>query len=434
MCLRSFPRGSHEVCPNEDWVALAELFEQRERERNHRVLQKAMPKAPVQASWRNRPPEPMQRARVPGPGQEECPQCKMFIMQGEECMQCQLIRDMYRPLPKADPVPASKPAPKPAPEAAPKAAVQQQAAEMMIIDDEDQWGPWPKPGEGKNYWKKQRKRERQREAQAEEERLQEIRDRRIAEELEAEAIGASQGNVRPEDRISSVLNLLTLSDPNSPWHCSVCMCSIDHHQECCTLPCFHRYHKDCILTWFSEGSMTCPTCRQPVANYDITARPVTPPPSHEPMQVDEVGPPAHHEPEASVVVDDTDVLPTVSAAAGPPSMHIPMALERDRLAREKERRDNEEKQNLLWQNQRLDEELQKALKESLKDTNHVSGASSSSASGMPTVTVPEPLSAASTAEEGEADDVTITGSEKDDDVKKTRISKKRPSSEYPHYQ
>lgn len=144
MCLRSFPRGSHEVCPNEDWVALAELFEQRERERNHRVLQKAMPKAPVQASWRNRPPEPMQRARVPGPGQEECPQCKMFIMQGEECMQCQLIRDMYRPLPKADPVPASKPAPKPAPEAAPKAAVQQQAAEMMIIDDEDQWGPWHK--------------------------------------------------------------------------------------------------------------------------------------------------------------------------------------------------------------------------------------------------------------------------------------------------
>jgi hypothetical protein len=91
--------------------------QQRERERP--VESKARPDRTVKASWTTRThpnaffPEPPPKAR-----------------------------------PKACPEGAQEPVPKPAPKP---------AAEMMVIDDDDSWGEWPK---GKNWWKKQRKREK----------------------------------------------------------------------------------------------------------------------------------------------------------------------------------------------------------------------------------------------------------------------------------
>jgi hypothetical protein len=45
----------------------------------------------------------------------------------------------------------------------------------------------------------------------------------------------------------------------------VCLCDFESGDEIRTLPCKHRYHKDCIDQWIS-GNGTCPVCRASVIN------------------------------------------------------------------------------------------------------------------------------------------------------------------------
>ena len=221
MCERSFVKGTHEVCPNEDWVGFLNFVERKEaereaerdfhdlaydvqqRERERPVESKARPDRAVQASWTNRA-----KPQVP------------------------------QPPPKARPKASQEPAPEPVPKPAPKPA-----AEMMVIDaDDDSWGDWPK---GKNWWKKQRKRERQKEAEAEERRVQELRDQRIAQELADEQALDPHGTRKVQNLFSS--------DPNSHWHCSICMSEVEVGETYVILPCLHMFHQSCALAWFNEG-------------------------------------------------------------------------------------------------------------------------------------------------------------------------------------
>ena len=337
--------------------------------------------------------------------------------------------------PKAAPEPAQEPVPKPAPKP---------AAEMMVIDaDDDAWGDWPK---GKNWWKKQRKRERQREAEAEERRVQELRDQRIAQEL------ADEQALDPH--ATRQIQNLSSSDPNSTWHCSICMSEVEVGEFHAILPCFHMFHQSCALAWFNEGSITCPTCRLPAEDYNTVVRKPPDVPAND-IHVDEgVDVRVDEVPDGSGMAG----LPTVSAAAMPPQSHFAKAAERDRLARDHERRLLEEKQSLDWQNERIEEEMQKAIQESLK-MQAGSSSSSSSAGAIPPVIVasvteeataepeptePEPESkgrgksanpdSADAGESEKADDeITLAGSEENEMARK-KIRSKRPSAEFPQYQ
>lgn len=42
--------------------------------------------------------------------------------------------------------------------------------------------------------------------------------------------------------------------------CVVCMTEYNNDETLITLPCFHIYHKDCILEWFKTND-TCPLCK-----------------------------------------------------------------------------------------------------------------------------------------------------------------------------
>jgi hypothetical protein len=311
---------------------------------------------------------------------------------------------------------------------------------VEVIDaDDDQWGDWPK---GKNWWKKQRKRERQREAEAEERRVQELRDKRIAEELaEEQALGL---------HATWQIQSLGLSDPNSHWHCSICMCEVEVGESHVRLLCFHMFHESCALAWFNEGSITCPTCRLPAEDYNTAVR----------KQPDVPANDIHVNAAADIPVDGSGMagLHAVSAAALPPHSHFAKAAERDRLAREHERRLLEEKQSLIWQNERIEEETQKAIEESLR-MQAGSSSSSFSAGAIPPVNVasvtgeetaePEPTKPEPTKPEAESkdrggsadaggsekadDDMTVAGSEENEGQRK-KIRSKRPSFEFPQYQ
>ena len=207
---RNFLKGTHEVCPIEeaerDFHDLAYDVQHRER-----VESKARPDRAAQASWTNRAHPKAHDAEPP---------------------------------PKARPMEAPEPVPEPAPKPAPKPA-----AETIDADD-DSWGDWPK---GKHWCKKQRKRERKQEAEAEERRIQELRDKRIAQEL------ADEQALGPDARHYVYFKFHSSSDPDSKWHCSICMSEVDVGESQVILPCFHMFHHSCALAWFNEGSITCPT-------------------------------------------------------------------------------------------------------------------------------------------------------------------------------
>ena len=376
-------------------------MQQREREEKEKpVKSKTRPDRAVQVSWTNR--------------------------LGKAWAQ------VHEPPPKARPNASPEPDQEAVPKQAPKPA-----AEMMVIDDDDSWGEWPKV---KNWSKKERKRGRQREAEAEQRRLQELRDKRIAQELEDEqALDTSA---------TGHLHDISSSNPNSHWHCSICKSEVEVGEFLVVPPCFHRFHQSCALTWFSEESMTCPTCRVPAEDYITVVRKPPEVPANDINEGDDML--------LDEVADDSGMagLPEASAAAMPPQSHAAKADERDRLAREHEQRLLDEKQNLLWQNDRIDQEMQKAIQESLKMQAASSSSSSSSAGVIPPViaasviedataepeptgTEPESTGRGGSEDAGEPekadDESTIAGSEENEGVRK-RIKGKRPSSQCPHYQ
>ena len=54
--------------------------------------------------------------------------------------------------------------------------------------------------------------------------------------------------------------------------CSVCLSDLTG--ACKTLPCGHRFHRRCILSWKNRGNHTCPMCRapfgEPEPEYKVT--------------------------------------------------------------------------------------------------------------------------------------------------------------------
>lgn len=52
--------------------------------------------------------------------------------------------------------------------------------------------------------------------------------------------------------------------------CTVCMDDFRAGDEQRTLPCFHRFHKECIDRWLRTNG-TCPICKHPVDARDATA-------------------------------------------------------------------------------------------------------------------------------------------------------------------
>ncbi|TNV80556.1 hypothetical protein FGO68_gene12442 [Halteria grandinella] len=53
------------------------------------------------------------------------------------------------------------------------------------------------------------------------------------------------------------------SDNKEENKCLVCMCEYEEGDMVKTLPCFHKYHKECIAEWFKRQNF-CPFCRSEV--------------------------------------------------------------------------------------------------------------------------------------------------------------------------
>jgi hypothetical protein len=52
----------------------------------------------------------------------------------------------------------------------------------------------------------------------------------------------------------------TDGDNNNCSTCIICMDDYEQGNELSMLPCFHKFHKDCIKEWLS-GSKSCPICK-----------------------------------------------------------------------------------------------------------------------------------------------------------------------------
>ena len=47
-------------------------------------------------------------------------------------------------------------------------------------------------------------------------------------------------------------------------NCAICLDPIEEHQPlCCLNHCRHKFHQDCIMTWFTTN-VRCPTCRHDI--------------------------------------------------------------------------------------------------------------------------------------------------------------------------
>jgi len=56
-------------------------------------------------------------------------------------------------------------------------------------------------------------------------------------------------------RIKNINNL-----PNDGKKCSICLEEYKEADECVFLPCFHKYHSECIKTWLKKNN-NCPICK-----------------------------------------------------------------------------------------------------------------------------------------------------------------------------
>jgi len=49
--------------------------------------------------------------------------------------------------------------------------------------------------------------------------------------------------------------------------CRVCLCEYEDKEDLKLLPCFHRFHKDCIDEWLQRSS-ACPLCNNAITNVE----------------------------------------------------------------------------------------------------------------------------------------------------------------------
>ena len=62
-----------------------------------------------------------------------------------------------------------------------------------------------------------------------------------------------------EDLPVSVITEETKKDSNNP-NCVVCLNNFNPGDEVISLPCFHMFHKDCLISWLKK-KLSCPVCK-----------------------------------------------------------------------------------------------------------------------------------------------------------------------------
>ena len=50
-------------------------------------------------------------------------------------------------------------------------------------------------------------------------------------------------------------------------YCNICLSKINFNKLVIT-PCFHYFHKDCIIEWF-KYNYSCPNCRKSIKYYNL---------------------------------------------------------------------------------------------------------------------------------------------------------------------
>jgi len=89
-------------------------------------------------------------------------------------------------------------------------------------------------------------------------------------------------------------NLKRMKDNMLTGDCSVCLYPINHltKKVAITLPCFHIFHRDCILNGLTSTDGRCPNCMRNVNNISFRRRqaraqppPLPPPPLPPPQQL-----------------------------------------------------------------------------------------------------------------------------------------------------
>ncbi|ORX71805.1 hypothetical protein DL89DRAFT_217853, partial [Linderina pennispora] len=58
-----------------------------------------------------------------------------------------------------------------------------------------------------------------------------------------------------------------VSKPKGEQHpetCVICLSDFKAGKILVTLPCSHVFHKDCVRTWLTKKSETCPLCKESV--------------------------------------------------------------------------------------------------------------------------------------------------------------------------
>src|SRR6056297_2791157 len=62
--------------------------------------------------------------------------------------------------------------------------------------------------------------------------------------------------------ISHIMRNANQNEDDNDNYCSICCMNMDVHLNVCTLSeCQHQFHTNCIVTWFRNGSSSCPCCR-----------------------------------------------------------------------------------------------------------------------------------------------------------------------------
>ena len=49
------------------------------------------------------------------------------------------------------------------------------------------------------------------------------------------------------------------------FQCAICLTDYNKGEELLTLPCFHKFHSDCVEKWFKSQNW-CPICRTKIVS------------------------------------------------------------------------------------------------------------------------------------------------------------------------